>query len=55
MAPGRKEGELQLDCPLDVSARTTEQCPQAAVESELLAVRTDEVKDGAEALAFGLA
>ena len=55
MAAGREEGELELDFPLYVSARTTEQGSVAAVEAKLLAVRADEVEDSTEALAGGLA
>ena len=52
---GGKERELELHGTLDVSSRTAEQCPEAAVESELLAVRADEVQDGADRLAWCLA
>ena len=55
MAAGRQERELLLHGSLDVAAGAAEQRPVAAVEAELLAVRADEVEDGAERLARGLA
>ena len=46
----RKKRKIVTYLPLDVGARSSEERPEPAVETELLSVRSDEVKDGANAL-----